>query len=418
MDHAVNPELYEQNGPDALWRLMTRPAPSAEEWAEATRQAAATLPTEARAHGDDIRSLLAMTLGEGRFGPRHWEPSAAQRMYYAVKPAVPRRLSHALRRVYGAHRASALQLQWPIEPRYVQYQFETISQLLRITRRASVPFLNFWPAGRRYAFVLTHDVETGEGQRFVRAVADLESALGFRSSFNFVPERYRLDRGLMDELRAKGFEVGVHGLRHDGKLFFHRQEFMRQASRINDYIREFDAVGFRAPLTQRQPEWMQMLDIEYDSSFFDTDPFEPITGGAMSVWPYRLGHFVELPYTLVQDHTLATILREATPRLWLDKVDFVREVHGMALLCTHPDYLQDPRTWRVYSEFLHVMRERDDYYHALPRDVARWWRARSAASGVENLPGGTLAEIGQVDGSAMPSIEHRPLPATRPDLTA
>src|SRR2546430_6564289 len=99
--------------------MMTRPAPSAEEWAEATRQAAATLPTEARAHGDDIRSLLAMTLGEGRFGPRHWEPSAAQRMYYAVKPAVPRRLSHALRRADRAPPAPSPPPPWPLQPPHV-----------------------------------------------------------------------------------------------------------------------------------------------------------------------------------------------------------------------------------------------------------------------------------------------------------
>jgi hypothetical protein len=414
----MNLDLYEQNTPQDFWRVMVDPAPSGEEWTEATSRAAAILPTEARAHGDDVRSLLAMTLGEGRFGPHHWKPSPAQRVYYAIKPAVPRRLSRALRRAYGAHRATALKLLWPIEPRYVQFQFDVIKHLLRITRRPSLPFLNFWPAGQRYALVLTHDVETREGQRFVPAVADLEAALGFRSSFNFVPERYPLDRSLMDELRARGFEVGVHGLRHDGKLFFHHQEFIRQAAHINDYIHEFAAVGFRAPLTQRQPEWMQMLDIEYDSSFFDTDPYEPITGGAMSVWPYQLGRFIELPYTLVQDHTLATILGETTPRLWLEKLDFVRAAHGMALLCTHPDYLQNPRTWRIYSDFLQLLCQRGDYYHALPREVARWWRSRSAAGGLQDLPGGTMAEIGEIDDGGVPAIESHPLPMARPERSA
>jgi hypothetical protein len=123
-----------------------------------------------------------------------------------------------------------------------------------------------------------------------------------------------------------------------------------------------------------------VLNIEYDSSFFDTDPFEPIPGGTMSIWPFFLGHFVELPYTLVQDHTLTIILRETTPRIWLDKVEFIKRYRGMALLNTHPDYLKDRDTLKIYADFLYRMKNSEGYWHALPRDVARWWRARSFSS--------------------------------------
>jgi hypothetical protein len=37
----------------------------------------------------------------------------------------------------------------------------------------------------------------------------------------------------------------------------------------------------------------------------------------------------------------------------------------------------DPVTWKVYADFLQTMRSREGYWHALPRDVARYWRARS-----------------------------------------
>jgi len=403
-NNRVSPDLYGQNSPERFWRVQLDPPASREEWDEATRQAAVVLPSPVRAVADDTCRLLAMTLGEGQFGPRHWEGGSAQRLYYLIKPAIPQRLTRGLRLAYGARRSGELQMGWPIEPRYAWFQFGVIGHLLRITGRTSFSFLNFWPAGRRFALVLTHDIETAEGQSFVREVAALEEGLGFRSSFNFVPERYPLDRVLMEELRARGFEVGVHGLRHDGKLFSRPDEFMRSAARINGYLREFGAVGFRAPLTQRQPEWMQALDIEYDSSFFDTDLYEPIAGGTMSVWPFHLGRFVELPYTLVQDHTLVHILGERTPRLWLEKVDFIASVHGMALMLTHPDYLRDPRAWRIYRNFLEVMDERRDYYHALPVDVARWWRARAAARGPEELPAGAAAEIAGIDGSELPSI--------------
>jgi hypothetical protein len=42
---------------------------------------------------------------------------------------------------------------------------------------------------------------------------------------------------------------------------------------------------------------------------------ESIAGGTLSIWFFFMGHFVELPYTLVQDHTLMATLGETTLRL-------------------------------------------------------------------------------------------------------
>jgi hypothetical protein len=75
-------------------------------------------------------------------------------------------------------------------------------------------------------------------------------------------------------------------------------------------------------------------------------------GGTMSIWPFFIGRFVELPYTLAQDHTLMVILGEQTPRLWIEKVNFIEQYHGMVLLNTHPDYLCQPSHLAIYREFL------------------------------------------------------------------
>jgi hypothetical protein len=147
----------------------------------------------------------------------------------------------------------------------------------------------FWPSGARFAFAVTHDVESSAGQSFVRTLAEVDERYGFRSSFNFVPEGYPIDVSLLAELRERGFEIGVHGLKHDGRLFSSRAEFERRAERINSYLRAWGAVGFPAPFTHRQPEWMQSLEIEYDLSFFDTDPYETIPGGTISIWPFSVG---------------------------------------------------------------------------------------------------------------------------------
>ena len=398
--------LYRENHPAAFWRLLTEPAPSHAQWDAAVRTAAWVLPPAARAPEGEIDRLLLNTLGEGQFGPDHWRLGPLKRAYYLAKPVLPRPLIRGLRRLSRASTERSFSLAWPVEERYARFQWDVAHQLLRLTGRPTFSHIHFWPDGRPFAFALTHDVESAEGQSFARAVADLDASYGFRSSFNFVPEGYRLDWRLIDDLRERGFEIGVHGLTHDGHGFRSYREFMRRAERINHYLKELGAVGFRAPLMHRNPRWMQALEIEYDLSFFDTDPYEPIPGGTMSVWPFTTGRFIELPYTLVQDHTLSAVLKETTPALWLQKVDFLRRYSGLALVITHPDYLRDPRTWRVYADFLRAMRNKADFWHALPREVAQWWRERAAAASVAALAGGVERIIGGCEAAELQPVAN------------
>ncbi len=97
----------------------------------------------------------------------------------------------------------------------------------------------------------------------------------------------------------------------------------------------------------------------------------------MCIWPFLLGRFVELPYTLVQDNTLMNVLRQDTPTLWKQKAEFIHRYHGMVLLNTHPDYLRDKPVWNVYTEFLKGMKDLTNYWHALPKQVAQWWLCRN-----------------------------------------
>lgn len=369
----TRPDLWEHNSPDKFW--LCEPPINAQEWQEAIRRAVPQLGLSKDTLS--TQELLYLSLGEGRFGPDHWSISARLRLYYLLKPALPRTLTKGLRRLYTGGRPETRHEYWPTDPRFAAFQWEVLRQLLAIRDEHSINYRTLWPDRRRFAFVLTHDIETSQGQAFVRQVADLEEHIGFRSSFNFVLERYPLDVSLMEELRQRGFEVGCHGLKHDGKLFNSEPEFQARAVLINSKMQHYGMVGFRSPLTLRNPEWMQHLEIEYDSSFFDTDPFEPIPGGVMTIWPFFLGRFVELPYTLVQDYALAAVLGARTADIWINKVQFIREHGGMALINTHPDYLKQELTRTMYTDLLQAVKSLPDYWHALPREVAAWWRKRA-----------------------------------------
>jgi peptidoglycan/xylan/chitin deacetylase (PgdA/CDA1 family) len=305
------------------------------------------------------------------------ERSALMSAYYAVKPLMPRSVQLALRRAYARRQARVTFPRWPIEPILVERQHDELRAQLQAAGTDSVPVLSSWPDGRRFASILTHDVEGPVGVRNVRRVLEVERRHGFVSSWNFVAEWYPIEDGLFDHIRAMGGEIGLHAIKHDCKLFESRARFEADLPKIHRYLREWDAVGFRSPATHRNAEWMHELGCLYDSSFPDTDPFEPQAGGCCSILPFFLGDLVELPITLVQDHTLFEILRADSIEHWTSKSDWLIEHQGLINLITHPDYLDTPRRLRLYEEFLEYLATQAGGWHALPRDVAQWWRTRA-----------------------------------------
>lgn len=296
------------------------------------------------------------------------------RVFYQVKPLVPRAFQIALRRCVALRKRKLCGNIWPID---------------RAADKKPAGWSG-WPDNKHFALILTHDVDTARGQERCRNLATLETDLGFRSSFNFVPERYTVSAKLRHDLSNNGFEVGVHGLLHDGKLYQSREIFLKRATRINRYLAEWQAVGFRSPAMHHNLDWIHDLDIEYDASTFDTDPFEPQSGGVRTIFPFFVkkkaleGGYVELPYTLSQDFTLFVLMREKDICIWKKKLNWIAENGGMALLNTHPDYMRfeekkskiDEYSYKYYEDFLRYIRSeyKTQYWHVLPREMARFWR--------------------------------------------
>ncbi len=232
------------------------------------------------------------------------------RAYYAIRPMMPRAVQLALRRLYARRQAKVSFPRWPVEPILVERANGEIKARIEESRAGMIPLINFWPGRYRAAVTLTHDVEGELGVANIGRVRELERRYGVVSAWNFVAERYPFDRRVLEGLKAEGCEIGLHGLYHDGKTFSSRKTFEERLPRMNAYFKEWGVVGFRSPATHRNADWMPEIAAAYDSSFPDTDPFEPQAGGCCSIFPFFLGDMVELPITLVQDHTLIEILRE------------------------------------------------------------------------------------------------------------
>jgi len=304
------------------------------------------------------------------------------KIFYTIKPLVPRKLQIFLRRRMVTYKCKKYSHIWPIDP-----------------HTATAPKgWQGWPDNKKFALIISHDVDTQEGHDKCYPLMEIEERLGFRSSFNIVPEKYPVSEGLINDLKNRGFDVCAHGLNHDGKLFFSKKIFDCRAKRINHYLQKWGAKGFTSPSMLCNLDWMHALDISHSTSTFDTDPFEPQQHPVKTIFPFwvknasaiqrypnqRPSGYLELPYTLPQDFTLFILMKEKNIHIWKKKLDWIARNGGMALFNSHPDYMNfneqknGPEEYSVthYTEFLEYIKSKykDQYWHVLPRDMVHFWQ--------------------------------------------
>ena len=311
--------------------------------------------------------------------------AAVLHAYYLGRPMLPRSLQIKLRQAFAKAQGIPAFPRWPVETS-LHDLYDWLFALIASFVRAPVPWIDIWPENHTWSIVLTHDVEAKGGYERMHLLRDVERAGGYRSSWNFVPlrkprkERYDVGADVLMRLEEEGCEVGLHGLHHDGRDLASLSTLRERLPAIRAHAERLRAVGFRAPGTQRDWDWMPLLGFSYDSSFADSDPFEPTPGGCCTLYPFFNEGMVELPITVPQDHTVYTILGQTDATLWLNKAEHIRASGGMALVLTHPDYADDVDMVDAYRRLLGAHRDDPSAWHALPREVDAWWRERAASS--------------------------------------
>lgn len=324
--------------------------------------------------------------------------SAARAAYYRARPLTSRAARITARRLFSRWQSRARFPRWPVEPALHDF-YRMLFAILSELAGKPIPMISLWPEDHGWALVLTHDVETRAGYDNIDLLCDIELGAGYRSSWNFVPSNHHvLDESVIEKLVSNGFEVGVHGLRHDGRDI---AELDARLPAIREHADRWGAVGFRSPATLRNWEAMSRLGFDYDSTYFDTSPYEPQPGGSCTWLPYMIEDLVELPITLPQDHTLFEILGALDADMWLEKVRFLKAQNGMALVLTHPDYARNGHLITAYRMLLDEFADDATAWKALPRDVSRWWRSRAASKLVPESGSwkvvGPAADVGIVE---------------------
>jgi len=295
------------------------------------------------------------------------------KIFYSLKPLIPRNTQLFLRQQLVPLRLKIYKGKWPID------------------REANRPPDHWpgWPDGKKFAFLLMHDIDHQKGHDDCLKLLEIEKRIGFRSAYNFVPERYRLSIEVRNEIVKRGFEIGVHGLKHDGKLFSSRKLFEERANKINQYFKEWKTEGFSSPSMHHNLEWMPALKMKYATSTFDTDPFEPQPDGVGTIFPFWVPHnafpegYLEIPYTMPQDFTLYVILKERNIRIWKEKLDWIAGNGGMALVNSHPDYMnfsgrrpgKEEYPVEYYIELLEYVKKKypNQYWHTSFKGMFSFW---------------------------------------------
>ena len=339
-------------------------------------------------------TLPAVTLEGGRlvfhFDPYEaFEHAATERYLPRYRPLYSR-LPEWIRRLPGPLRLAGQHVVIPLQQwRYRDPQFpfprfprEDALEVLRVLVQAACgrQSTSPWPHGKPVV-ALTHDVDTGKGQRRIRRIASEEERLHLRSCWYVVGNRYPLDHTLLDEMRSAGHEIGLHGSHHDGRLaYLSPSRIARRLDSCKDVIARHDMRGFRSPALLMTPELAQALRerFEYDSSVPDTD-MRAVAGprrGSASLFPLWRDGLLQLPLTLPLDDRL--LLLGYGPdeifRLWRDKLDWVLGMGGVAMVTTHsePHLGASQGVLDAYRRLLEHVRELDATV-LLPRQIARWW---------------------------------------------
>ena len=308
-------------------------------------------------------------------------------VYYSVRELLPVWMRRHLQKAYFRDWQSLRFPHWPVDFT-VDSLHESLLRLAMIAHGYErIPFIWFWPEGRDGCIIMTHDVETAAGRDFTSSLMDIDLSHGFKASFQVVPEkRYEVPESFVSEIRTRGFEFNIHDLNHDGQLFEEKDEFLRRAKKINEFVKRYDARGFRAGAMYRNLDWYDAFEFSYDMSVPNVAHLEPQRGGCCTVMPFFVGKILEIPLTTIQDYSLFHILNDYTIDQWKKQIDLIRQRNGLLSFITHPDYLINLRCRRVYESLLAHLRQtadRERIWSTTPGELDRWWRARSEMELIE-----------------------------------
>lgn len=286
----------------------------------------------------------------------------------------------------------------PASPDYV---VEWLRILARITNQPTDSLLQArtWPAGKRAAAIITHDVDTDwvfRNPKWLETICNLEERYGFFGAWYCVPWYSRsaaAERG-MRRLIERKCEIGAHGFNHDAKFpLVGEPEFSRRMRSLREFTAQWKIKGFRSEWLYRTPRFLSALAelFVYDSSIPSSLSVltSETANGCGSCLPYRThGGLLELPLSLPMDearHGMG-LSPEAFWRKQSATVERIVELGGLIVLSVHPQSHQfaNEESVRAIEPLLRSISADSSIWIARPDEIAAWSLQGAPASALSS----------------------------------
>jgi peptidoglycan/xylan/chitin deacetylase (PgdA/CDA1 family) len=238
-----------------------------------------------------------------------------------------------------------------------------------------------WPNNKKYAVALTHDIDTKKGFQNIDIISKMERKHDVNSCWYIVPKHYKLDYRLLDNLMESGDEIGLHGYRHDNKLYaLSEKEIDTRIKSCNEFIVRYNIQGFRAPSFLISEALIKIVQQHflYDTSIPSNRLYSPYSymEGCSTVFPYNNGSITELPITLPPDDILLALnlSKQQIFDVWMNMIASIKDCGGLALLVTHPEPFLGNKCGinDVYRDILETLSHDTDVWISTPSKILQW----------------------------------------------
>jgi hypothetical protein len=343
--------------------------------------------------GFDVDATLAFMQNEAYSAPRppgylRW-PIAPHRLPSAVRKGA----LHALRLVRAVRRArAALFPAHCLDPAVDVWRWIIRGLVEAETADRGVAL---WPAGKQYAVVLTHDIDTEYSLRHpetLQLFSEIEARHGLRSAWMVVSSLLERGTEVLDRLHAAGHEIGFHDACHDHRLaFLPPEEMAVRLAEIEPLSRRYGTVGFRSPNYLHTPSLFAALGgrVRYDMTLRNFASLLSGTAvtheGCSTSMPFFFEgtDVVEIPNTVPEDVTLELDGHGPSQAVaeQVRVVEGIRARQGVVNVITHPEpYLSArPRWVDAYRRLVDHLAGDEQAWIVCPATLCRHWRRRRLA---------------------------------------
>lgn len=226
--------------------------------------------------------------------------------------------------------------------------------------------------------LLTHDLDSAEGlENLVKLFLNLEESVGARSTNFIVPCAWAIDHVLLQEVKDRGNEIGVHGYDHNSLTAFCDQE--EQNNRLKaalSLIDQYSIIGYRSPSLLRTHGLLNNLKefYIYDTSIPTSGgPFPVPNNGCASARPFWVEDISEVPLSMPRDGTMIFLgySPQAILDVWIRCAKEISLSGGVVVLLTHCEsrFSGNESMLKAYRRFLEFIAVSDQFIWSSPEEV-------------------------------------------------